>query len=212
MHAADGGRARPAGRGIVIRRVVLAFAAGVLFLAPRASAQTVLTPNPAVLRADQLNGAGVTLQAPAGGRFGFAAALDNRWSASGAPAGVTVTVVTAAEPKLTHGRTRANLVIRATGSSTRDWDLYIIGTNHAVDGNSGDVSFGPIRVQPPPPGVTLTPNPAVLRADQLNGAGVTLQAPAGGRFGSAAAFDNRWSASGTPAGVTVTVVTAPERS
>ena len=160
--AADSGRARPAGRGIVIRRVVLAFAAGVLFLAPRAFAQTVLTPNPAVLGTGSLDGASVTLQAPAGGRFGFAAALDNRWSASGAPAGVTVTVVTAAEPKLTHGRTRANLVIRATGSSTRDWDLYIIGTNHAVDGNSGGVSFGPIRVQGPPPGVTLSPSAATV--------------------------------------------------
>ncbi len=162
MHAADGGRVRPAGRGIVILRVVLAFAAGVLFLAPRAFAQTVLTPNPAVLQAAQLNGASVTLQAPAGGRFGFAAALDDRWSASGAPAGVTVTVVTAAEPKLTHGRTRANLVIQATGSSTREWNLYIIGTNFAVDGSSGDVSFGPIRVQLPPPGVTLSPSAATV--------------------------------------------------
>ncbi len=162
MRAADGGRARPAGRGIVIRRVVLAFAAGVLFLAPRAFAQTVLTPNPAVLQAGSLDGASVTLQAPAGGKFGFAAALDDRWSASGAPAGVTVTVVTAAEPKLTHGRTRANLVIRATGSSTREWNLYIIGTNFAVDGRSGDVSFGPIRVQLPPPGVTLSPSAATV--------------------------------------------------
>ena len=162
MRAADGGRVRPAGRGIVIRSVVLAFAAGVLFLAPRAFAQTVLTPNPAVLQAAQLNGASVTLQAPAGGRFGFAAALDNRWSASGAPAGVTVTVVTAAEPKLTHGRTRANLVIQATGSSTREWNLYIIGTNFAVDGSSGGVSFGPIRVQLPPPGVTLSPSAATV--------------------------------------------------
>ena len=162
MHAADGGRVRPAGRGIVIRRVVLAFAAGVLFLAPRAFAQTVLSPNPAVLQAAQLNGASVTLQAPAGGKFGFAAAIDNRWSASGAPAGVTVTVVTAAEPKLTHGRTRANLVIQATGSSTREWNLYIIGTNFAVDGSSGGVSFGPIRVQLPPPGVTLSPSAATV--------------------------------------------------
>ena len=144
---------------------VLAFAAGVLFLSPRAFAQTVLTPNPAVLQAGSLDGASVTLQAPAGGRFGFAAALDNRWSASGAPPGVTVTVVTAAEPKLTHGRTRVNLVIRATGSSTRDWNLYIVGTNFAVDGSSGGVSFGPIRVQGPPPGVTLSPSAATVTRD-----------------------------------------------
>ena len=77
MRAADGGRARPAGRGTVIRSVVLAFAADVLFLAPRAFAQTVLTPNPAVLQTDQLDGASITLQASVGGRFGFAAANHN---------------------------------------------------------------------------------------------------------------------------------------
>ncbi len=141
----------------------LALAVAALLLAPGAAgAQTVLTPNPAVLQAGSLDGASITLQAPAGGRFGFAAALDDRWSASGAPPGVTVTVVTAAEPKLTHGRTRANLVIRATGNSTRDWNLYIVGTNHAVEGNSGGVSFGPIRVQGPPPGVTLSPSAATV--------------------------------------------------
>ena len=141
----------------------LALAVAALLLAPGAAgAQSVLTPSPAVLQADSLDGASITLQAPAGGRFGFSAALDNRWSASGAPAGVTVTVVTAAEPKLTHGRTRVNLVIRATGNSTRDWNLYIVGTNFAVDGSSGGVSFGPIRVQGPPPGVTLSPGAATV--------------------------------------------------
>ena len=181
------------------RRLALALAVAALLLVPGAAgAQSVLTPNPAVLQADSLDGASITLQAPAGGRFGFAAALDNRWSASGAPPGVTVTVVTAAEPKLTHGRTRVNLVIRATGNSTRDWNLYIIGTNFAVDGSSGGVSFGPIRVQGPAPGVTLGPSAATVTRDlsvteqgaaatysvQLGqrpqgGVNVQIQAPAG---------------------------------
>ena len=74
------------------------------------------------------------------------------------------TVVHAGEPVLTHGRTRINLVLRATGNSTRDWNLTIIGRDDAIDGNAQDsrVSFGPIRVQGPPPGVTLSPSAATV--------------------------------------------------
>ena len=155
MSTADGGAA-----GIRAVLLGLVFAVGIAAWAPLAFAQTIVSPNPAVLRWDQLNGARITLQAPT--RFSFSAALDNRWSASGAPAGMTVSVVTAPEPKLTNGRTRANLVIQATGSFTRDWNLSIIAGGDAIQGRSQPTTFGPILVRAPPPSVTLSPSAATV--------------------------------------------------
>ena len=57
----------------------LAFAVGIAAWAPRAFAQSIFSPDPAVLWQDEVNGASITLEAPRTKEFSPIAETDNRF-------------------------------------------------------------------------------------------------------------------------------------